>query len=159
MEKISSAETGHKFSELFEIHIIELRKKLDGTGQMDDWIRLINARTEEDLDMIKTENAGILEAIREVKRMSLGRSLKAVYEAHMKQIRDQNARDDYVRDEGIAIGETKKVIGLIRKKMAKGMTVEQIADILEEEQALVAKIYDFIQRHPDWEDDRIYRNL
>ncbi len=91
--------------------------------------------------------------------MSLGRSLKALYEAHMKQIRDQNARDDYVRDEGIAIGETKKVIGLIRKKMAKGMTVEQIADILEEEQALVAKICDFIQRYPDWEDDRIYRNL
>ncbi len=49
---------GKEFSELFEIHIIELRKKLDGTGQMDDWIRLINARTEEDLDMIKTENAG-----------------------------------------------------------------------------------------------------
>ena len=74
---------------------------------MDDWIRLINAKTEEDLDMIHTENAGILEAIKEIKQMSLSKGLRALYDAHMKEIRDRNARDDYVRDEGIVIGEAR----------------------------------------------------
>ena len=47
----------------------------------------------------------ILEAIREVKRMGLRKDLKALYDAHMKQVRDGHARDEYVYDEGLAAGE------------------------------------------------------
>ena len=50
--------------------------------------------------MIKTENAGILEAIREVKFMSLSKRLRLHYEAHMKDVRDRKAREKYVRMEG-----------------------------------------------------------
>ena len=31
--------------------------------------------------------------------MSLGKWARARYDEHMKMVRDQNARDDYVRDE------------------------------------------------------------
>ncbi|MCH5250631.1 MAG: hypothetical protein J1E98_11890 [Lachnospiraceae bacterium] len=55
----------------------------------------------------KTKNPGIVEAIREVRTMGLGRTLKALYDAHMKDIRDRNARDDYVKMEGRAEGEDK----------------------------------------------------
>ena len=48
-----------------------------------------------------TKNPGILEAIKEVKIMSLGKTMRALYEGHMKQVRDQYARDEYVRMEGI----------------------------------------------------------
>lgn len=166
---------GELFSDLLEVHIIELKKKLGGAEQVDDWIRLFNAKTEEDLNMIKTENAGILEAIKELKRMSLGRGLMALYDAHMKEIRDRNARDDYVRDEGIAIGqaqgeargitigqaqgEKQKLISMVRKKMVKGMTAGQIAELLEEDPILVEKVYTSIRKHPDWKDDRICHNL
>jgi len=152
-------EEGQEFSDLWEIHIIELGKKLDGDGWMDDWIRLINAETEKELDMIKTGNAGIQEAIREIKRMSLSKSLRALYEAHLREIRDRNACDDYVRDEGIVIGESKKLIGLVRRKMAKGMSEAEIAELLEEDPGLVTKIYTFIKAHPDGDDERIYHNL
>ena len=54
----------------------------------------------------KTKNPGIVEAIREVRTMGLGRTLKALYDAHMKDICDRNARDDYVRMEGRAEGRT-----------------------------------------------------
>ncbi len=70
------------------------------TDPVDDWIRLLNAETEEELDVIKTINPGILEAIREVKVMSLRKNMRALYEAHMKELRDRNARDEYVREEG-----------------------------------------------------------
>ena len=60
----------------------------------------------------KTKNPGIVEAIREVRVMRLGKTLKVLYDAHKKQIRDRNARDDYVRmeghTEGLAAGEDLK---------------------------------------------------
>ena len=47
-----------------------------------------------------TKNEGILEAIREVRGMSLKKTLRALHEARLKEIRDRNAREDYVRNEG-----------------------------------------------------------
>lgn len=160
-------EDGHELSDLLEIHIVELKKRLEGDKQLDDWIRLFNARTEEDLDMIKTENPGILEAIREIKVMSLGKSLRWLYEARLKEIRDLKARDDYVRDEGIEIGRTEgraegriyTIIAQVRRKCGKGISVEDIVDMLDEDEPLVRKIYGLMKDHPKWNDDKIFRQL
>lgn len=99
-------ETGHEFSDLLEVHIIELNKPLSGAARMDNWIRLFNAKTEEELKMLEmsTKNAGILAAVKEVREMSLLRSMKALHEAKLKEIRDRNARESYVRKEGIRQG-------------------------------------------------------
>ncbi len=90
---------GNLFSDLFEVHILELKKPLNGSSPMDDWIRLFNAESWEDLDMINTKNPGILEAIREMKRMGLSRSFRIIYEARMKEIRDARAIEEYMREE------------------------------------------------------------
>ena len=135
-------ETGHEFSDLLEIHIIELNKPLSGAGRMDDWIRLFNAKTEEELKMLEmsTKNAGILEAVKEVREMSLLKSMKALHEAKLKEIRDRSARESYVRKEGvkqgieqgIGQGEDFKLIKLVQRKLRKGKTPEVIAEELEE---------------------------
>ena len=170
---------GNEFTDLLEVHILELQKKLKGEERMNDWIRVFNARTEEELDMIKTNNPGILEAIKEIKLASAGKAIRAMYDAHMKEIRDRNARDDYVRAEGEVIGEARgqakgevigeargqakgelrKVISLVRKKISKNMSVEEIADMLEEETVSIASIYTLIQAHPDWDDESISSKL
>lgn len=150
---------GNEFSDMFEIHILELCKKLDGQGQMDDWIRLINAETEEEVDMIKTDNPGVLTAIREIKLMNLGKGLRAMYEVHMKEIRDRNARDEYVWDEGRAEGEGEKLISIVRKMSVKNMSVKAIAEMLEEKEELIIKICSLLSHHPDWETGRIYQEL
>lgn len=100
-------ETGQEFTDIFEIHIIELHKPLNGTDRMDEWIQLFNAETEEELDMLqtKTKNEGILEAIRELKIMQMGKALRAIHDDRLKQRRDRYAREAYVRDEGIKQGE------------------------------------------------------
>ena len=99
-------ETGHEFSDLLEVHIIELNKPLSGAGRMDDWIRLFNAKTEEELNMLEmsTKSSGILEAVKEVREKRLLKSIKALHEARLKEIRDRNARESYVRKEGIQQG-------------------------------------------------------
>lgn len=99
--------SGREYTDVLEVHVIELEKALHGADPIDDWIRLFNTETEEGLAMLEadTRNAGILEAIKEIRAMGMGRTLKALYDAHMKEIRDRNARDDYVRAEGKAEGK------------------------------------------------------
>ena len=89
-------EKGYEFTDLMEVHIIELGKKLKGTEKVDDWIRLINAKSTEDLNMIGAKNVGMKTAIEEVKRMSLSKKLRLHYEAYLKEKRDAWAIEDYV---------------------------------------------------------------
>lgn len=98
-------QNGNEFSDILELHVIELNKELAGDGEVENWIRFFNAKTEEDLRMIKTKNPGIMEAIGELKRMSMSNPLRLMYEAYLKRVRDEKAREDYVWDQGVAEGE------------------------------------------------------
>lgn len=82
-------ENGELFSDLVELHILELNKVLTGR-RVDEWIRLFNVETEEDLEILETmtRNPGILEAVKEVRHMSLGKWARARYDEHMKMVRD-----------------------------------------------------------------------
>ena len=141
-------EKGYEFSDLFEIHTIELKKKLNGEDRVDDWIRLFNAKTEEELDMIKTSNPGIREAMRELKVMSLGKRLRLIHEEHLKEIRDRHMIEDEAREEGERIGRAEgrvegseqKLMDLISRKLAKGQSMEQIAEALEEEPEVITRL-------------------
>ena len=75
-------EDGTEFTDLLEIHIVEMSKTLRGTEAVEDWIRLFYAESEEDLQMIKAKNAGIREAIGALKEMSLKKNLRYLYEKH-----------------------------------------------------------------------------
>ena len=71
-------EEGNEFTDALEIHVLELGKPLTGKEKADEWIQFFNVETEEDLRMIKakTKNPGILEAIRELRRLSLDSPMK-----------------------------------------------------------------------------------
>lgn len=119
-------------SDLLELHIIELGKELTGTERVDDWIRLFNAKTEGEIAMIQrtTANPGITIALGEVKKMSLSRKLRVLYEVYMKEIRDKKAREDYVRDEGIALGKAEDIIQLLAEL---GTVPEELKQIVQAE--------------------------
>lgn len=135
---------GYEFSKLFEIHVIELKKKLNGNESVDDWIRLFNAETEEELDMIKTKNPGILEAMKELRAMSLSKRLRLMYEEHLKEVRDRNAIEDYAREQGWKQGREEgmeqKLMEQIRRKLAQGLSVEEISEDLMEEPEHISEI-------------------
>ena len=87
---------GREFSNLMEIHTIELHKKLLNRP-IDEWIQVFNAKTEEELNMIRSDNPGIKEAIQTIKEYGLKKVARAQYEAWLKAKRDQNAMDEYIR--------------------------------------------------------------
>ena len=98
-------ENGRVFSNGISIYILELEKTLGKEKELDDWVRLFRAKSEEDLNMITTKNRGILEAIKELKTIGLSNILREEYEFRLKVKRDAHARESYVRKQGIAIGK------------------------------------------------------
>ncbi len=81
--------------------------------------------------MINTKNPGVLEAIKEIKVMSLSKRMRLRHEAHLKEIRDKKAREDYVRLEGERIG--------IQKGIEKGIERESINTERERQRADAAE--------------------
>lgn len=59
---------GRLYSDQFEVHIIELNKKLTG-DKLDDWIRFFQVKSMGELNKLQSANVGVMEAVEEVKRM------------------------------------------------------------------------------------------
>ena len=81
-------EEGHLYSDQFEMHVIELGKELTG-DRLDDWIRLFRVENIDELQMIHSSNPGVMEAVKEVMKMNMGRRFRALYEEHMRIKRDR----------------------------------------------------------------------
>ncbi len=62
------------------------------------------------------------------------------------------AEHEIAREEG----EVLKLISMVRKKIKKFMTADEIAEILEEEAPVINDIYDIIKAHPEWADIQVY---
>ena len=65
----------------------------------------------------------------------------------------------YEREEGKEEGRLMTLVNQVCRKLTKGMNAVDIADMLEEEMAAIAPIYDLLKSHPDWEDERICAEL
>jgi len=61
--------------------------------------------------------------------------------------------------EGREEGKTLKLISLVRKKIHKNRTIEEIAEMLEEEPDTIAAIYELLRLNPGWDDERICSEL
>lgn len=105
-------DAGRELTDLWEVHIIELGKKLTGSA-VDDWIRLFNAKSLEEVDMLMIKNEGMREAVEVVKEMGLIRTLRWVYDDYWKAKRDRWAEDEYVRDEGKTQARTEDILQLL----------------------------------------------
>jgi predicted transposase/invertase (TIGR01784 family) len=165
-------EEGNEFTDALEIHVLELGKPLTGKEKADEWIQFFNVETEEDLRMIKakTKNPGILEAIRELRRLSLDSPMKWRYDAYLKRKRDEKAREAYVWEEGEAKGraegkaegrtegESYKLVSMVCRKLRKGKEPERIAEELEEEVELIQRICQVAKEFgPGYDDEKVFK--
>lgn len=72
---------------------------------------------------------------------------------------DIEVQRDEARTEGRTEGEYIKLISLVRKKMVKGMSSEECAELLEEDIELVKAIYDQIEAYPTMNDEKICKKI
>ena len=123
-------EKGEELTELWELHIIELGKSLQG-DRLDDWIRLFHAESVEELEMLAAKNKGLAEAAEIMKRMSLGKTLRYHYEAHLKAVRDRYGEDAYIRDQGRAEGKAEGIAQGKAEGITEGIAQGKAEDILQ----------------------------
>ena len=124
-------ETGKDYSDLLELHIIELRKTLTGNSRLDDWIRLFNAETEEDLHMIRTKNAGVQKAKYVIQEMSLTEAMRDALETYRKRKMDRKSEDAYVYDQGKEAGEQIGIEAFILDNLEENIPKERIIEKLQ----------------------------
>lgn len=63
------------------------------------------------------------------------------------------------RSEGRSEGSELKLISLIQKKCRKGLSAEDISDLLEEDLEILQNYYDIIQKHPEYSAEEIFESL
>ena len=66
---------------------------------------MFHAETEEDLHMIRTENAGVQKAKYVIQEMSLAEAMRDALESYRKRKMDRKSEDAYVYDQGKEAGE------------------------------------------------------
>lgn len=121
---------GRLYSDQFEVHIIELNKELTG-DKLDDWIRFFQVKSMGELNKMQSANAGVMEAVEEVKRMNLIRSIRLWYEARLMYQRDQWAIEDAIREDSWNAGhaEGHAAGNLYRSRQGILDLLEELGDV------------------------------
>ena len=148
-------DTGEEYTDLLEIHVLELKKlpeKEQNESGIIRWMRFLGAKSRKEFEKMAKEDTYIDEAYEMLKHMSADEKKRLEYEAREKAIRDYNSQmlelKEVGRKEGIAIGaeqgEQRKAASIITNMLRKGKGPEEIADMtgenLEEIQAIQKRL-------------------
>ena len=126
--------------------------------------KFLNAEKKKGFEMIAKTDPHIRKAYEQLLYMSEDGKKRLIYEARQKAIYDYNTQvysnwhSGY--EQGEKNGEEKKLIEQICKKMKKNLSAEEIANILEEDEKIVQRIYDAaLSFAPNYDIEKIRNRL
>ena len=133
------------YSRKFQFHMLELKKlkyakEKQQRKPLYQWAKLIAAQTWEELEQESKGNKYMERALEEMIKIS----------------QDEIERYLYLREE---MGEILKLITQVQKKIARGDSLEKIADDLIEDETVIKPIYQLVQGNPNKTEDDIYQML
>ena len=156
------------YSRKFQFHMIELKKlkyvkEKQKKKPLYRWAKLIAAQTWEELEQESKGNKYMERALEEMIKISQDEMERYLY------LREEMAESDRVsqiqsakrigRKEGKKEGEILKLITQVQKKIARGDSLEKIADDLIEDETVIKPIYQLVQGNPNKTEDDIYQML
>ena len=150
-------ESGKEYSDLMELHVLELSKlppEQQNETDLMKWMRFFGGKCKEDFEKMAEKDEYISEAYEALKNMSEDEIKRMEYEARQKAIRDYNSYMHSAerrgirrgRDEGIKIGREEILKEKVKQKLAKGQSIEVIAEDLLEKIDTVQKIVDELNK-------------
>jgi predicted transposase/invertase (TIGR01784 family) len=134
--RLHDAETGSEFSDLLEIDTLELPKlpQDDGT-ELWDWLRFLNATTEEEFTMLAEKNSQVGEAVSRLQELSQDERTRLLAESQEKLRRDIAARvygaEEKGREEGREEGWKEAQLAIARRLLDLGISIEEIVKATE----------------------------
>ena len=156
------------YSRKFQFHMLELKKlkyakEKQQRKPLYEWAKLIAAQTWEEREQESKGNKYMERALEEMIKISQDEMERYLY------LREEMAESDRVsqmqsakrigRKEGKKEGEILKLITQVQKKIARGDSLEKIADDLIEDETVIKPIYQLVQGNPNKTEDDIYQML
>ncbi|MCL2423471.1 MAG: Rpn family recombination-promoting nuclease/putative transposase [Micrococcales bacterium] len=139
--RLTGDDHGDVFSDVLQIHILELSKlKADDGTPAWAWLRLIAATTDEELTMAAGTDPDMNAAATLVRRFSADETARHELESREKFLWDQQAAKSYAHDEGREEGREEGLEQAARNALRLGMTVDQAAAISGMEPSKVAAL-------------------
>lgn len=131
---ICDVETGELYTDLLELHTLELRKlppEAQNEKGIIHWMRFLGGKKREEFEDMAKQDEYIGEAYEELKKLSLDDQKRLEYELRQKAIRDYNSQMNSALKQGREQGRHDALCELIGKKLEKGMSPEDIAELFE----------------------------
>ena len=134
-------ETGEQYTDLMELHVLEL-KKLPPKDQNEDgvirWMRFLGGKSRKEFEDMAEKDEYIKEAYEDLKKLSLDEQKRLEYEVRQRAIRDHNSQmksaERRGEKRGIAIGEElgsqNTLKRLVKANVESGKSLEEIAEFL-----------------------------
>ena len=104
---LCDTKTGKLYTDLMELHILELRKlprKARNEDSITRWMRFFNGKTREDFSTMAKTDEYISEAYSELMKLSADERKRLEYEAREKAVRDYNTLMESAHSEGLKRG-------------------------------------------------------
>jgi predicted transposase/invertase (TIGR01784 family) len=127
-------ENNVQFTDITEIHTLEIPKlpnNEDGTPLW-VWMKFLDARTEEDLNMIAEKSPQVKKAVVRLMELSADERTRMLYEAREKERLDNYAKmewkQDEVRAEGKAEGEMAKAFVIATNMLKRNRPIDEIVE-------------------------------
>ncbi|MCL2424623.1 MAG: Rpn family recombination-promoting nuclease/putative transposase [Micrococcales bacterium] len=120
-----------RFTNIRQLRTLEIPKLPahdDGTDLW-DWMRLIAAKTEEDIDMAAERNADVADAAVLVREFSADEDRRYEALAREKFLRDQATREAWGRQQGLEQGRAEGRAEVARNALGMGMSVDQVCTL------------------------------
>lgn len=179
---LCNEETGDVYSDLLQFYIFEL-PKLPPEDQNESgiiqWMRFFNGEKREDFEKMADQNEYMGEAYECLKKLSADEIKRIEYERRQKCILDHNSmitaaaeraareaakeatkeateRTTKIVTEKAAKEEQLKFVQRVVKKIYKGCTAEEAADMLEEDAEMVQRVYKVAEKYaPEYDVTKI----
>ena len=148
---LCDVESGEIYSDRMEMHVLEL-PKLPPEDRNEiglyRWMRFLGGKNEEDLKRMAEKDEYIGEAYELIKKLSADEKKRIAYEYREKAIRDhrsmmKSARETGEREgfeKGEKVGREALLTEMVKKKLSRGQSIEQIAEDLVEDIDVIRKI-------------------
>ncbi|MDR3056366.1 MAG: Rpn family recombination-promoting nuclease/putative transposase [Zoogloeaceae bacterium] len=129
--RLHDPKTGSVFTDLLEVHILELPKlpKSEDGSVLWDWLKFLDARKEEDLVMLAEKNTEVKKAVGKLMELSADEQTRLLAESREKMQWDINSIKHGAREEGREEGRMEERLVFARKALAQNIPLETIVTL------------------------------
>jgi predicted transposase/invertase (TIGR01784 family) len=126
-----------EFTDLIEIHTLELLKLPEtADNYLWLWLRFLRAESREDLNMVAQASPNLGKVVVKLLELSEDEEARMIYEAEIKQQRDDRARLRGALEQGIAEG---KII-IARKLLKQNIPIDTIVEATDLSRDVIEKL-------------------